>query len=201
MICCWIAADCGFLFTCPTAWVTVAKLTPKLFADYSTYCWVFQSAGILHREDAGLVCDGVRNHIRHSKEWLTVLGTEVTILPLFSSSCKATFISELADKASLLYLKLWFRENAGLISNAWWNGISLRIHEYLHFAEFYFFGVFCCFCSVPCNCSAWFLVPFSVPRGSLLWQPELEQSPADLAGGRQGPEPGRQPVPSTKECT
>lgn len=44
MICCWIAADCGFPFTCRTAWVTVAKPTRKLFADYSTYWWVFQSA-------------------------------------------------------------------------------------------------------------------------------------------------------------
>lgn len=38
--------------------------------------------------------------------------SEVILLPLFSSSYKVTLVSELADKASVLYLKLWFRENA-----------------------------------------------------------------------------------------
>lgn len=144
MICCWIAADCGFLFTCPTAWVTVAKLTLKLFADYSTYWWVFQSAGILHREDAGLV---MMSEITNGtpKSGLQFWRVKLLSCPLLSFSYKATFISELADKSSVLYLKLWFRENAALISNARWNGISLRIHEYLHFAEFYFFGVFLLF--------------------------------------------------------
>lgn len=38
--------------------------------------------------------------------------SEVILLPLFSSSYKVTLVSELADKASVLYLKLWFRLNA-----------------------------------------------------------------------------------------
>lgn len=173
MICCWIAADCGFLFTFPTAWVTVAKLTLKLFADYSTYWWVFQSAGILHREDAGFVMmSEITNGTPKS-------GLQFWRVKLLSCHCLPPAIRQhlyqsWQIKASVLYLKLWFRENAALVSNAWWNGISLRIHEYLHFAGFYFFGVFCCFSSMPYNCSAWFLVPFSVPVCSLRWQAELE---------------------------
>jgi len=55
MICCWIAADCGFLFTCPTAWAAVAKPTPKLFADHGTHWRCFLPIrGRLHRKDAGL---------------------------------------------------------------------------------------------------------------------------------------------------
>lgn len=99
-------------------------------------------------------------------------------------------MSELADKTSVLYFKLWFRENAALVSNARWNGVSLRIHEYLHFAEFYFFGAFCCFSSVPCVCSAWFLVPFSGAGAEPCW----------LCWGHQGPEPGCSLCPALRNA-
>lgn len=137
MICCWIAADCGFLFTCPTAWVTVAKPTPKLFADCSTN---FQSAAICIGKM--LDCNCYHKLIQYTEKRLLNWGIEVTILLLFSSSYEATFVSELEDKASVFYLKLWFRGNAGPLANSWWNRVRFGIHKYLWFAGFYLFLCF-----------------------------------------------------------